>query len=297
MSGSDLNSTTDDLLIKYDDYFNENYNKIVSVNSSIMNKEELIVKENDVIMTKDNKIILLQYLILLVITFGIAFILYGVEYITLSRLIIISIILIVIFLIIIYYKVYLRNILKLSKNTLGNIGVELKDYALSELARVNIKPYTCPITCKNLNNNNINVNEIQPKSTPTLNIDPQNNVWKYGDIPAGGYSDTPINDFYDSRQSIQDYSNENNEPKSFFGKTYPYTTYYKCDWLGPSGNNQGMPINDTSDNTYSTIPCSYRPNYQESGRYICQEDPNKENINTMINGVPNCTDVFSNIVS
>jgi hypothetical protein len=36
-----LNNVTNDLILKYDKNFNELYNKKLSINSSIMNKEEL----------------------------------------------------------------------------------------------------------------------------------------------------------------------------------------------------------------------------------------------------------------
>lgn len=289
MSGTDLNSTTDDLLLKYDDNFNENYNKIVSINSSIMNKEELIVKENDIIMTKNTYISLLQYAMIFIILFGISFILYGIKYISLSKFIIITIILIIVFSILVYYNIYLKNLIYNLEKTLGNIGVDMKDYALSELANVNIQPYQCPNTCTNINNVPPNPNVIQPVSSPTLKIDPQNNVWEYGDIPMGGYlSNTPEQNFYKVPTGIPSYPSSENEPQPFFGTTYPYNVYYQCQWLGPSGQNPGLPNNEP---TYTTIPCSYRPNFQETARYICQQDPNNVNINAQINNMQNCTDI------
>ena len=290
MSGTDLNSTTDDLLLKYDDNFNENYNKIVSINSSIMNKEELIVKENDIIMMKNIYISSLQYGMIFVVIFGILFILYGIKYITLSKFIILLTILIIVFIVIVYYNIYVKNLIYNFENTLGNIGVQMKDYALSELANVSVQPYQCPNTCTTINNTPPNPNQLQTGSTPTLKIDPQNNVWKYGDMPMGGYlENTPTQQFYNVPTGIPDYPNSENEPQPFYDSTYPYTVYYQCQWLGPNNKNAGMPNNET--NKYTTIPCSYRPNFQETARYICQQDPNNVDINSTIQNMPNCTDI------
>jgi hypothetical protein len=102
-------------------------------------------------------------------------------------------------------------------------------------------------------------------------------------MPMGGYlKNTSIQNFYNNPSSgINDEYNENNQPESSFGTTYPYTTYYQCQWLGPQGQNSGLPNNEP---LYTTIPCSYRSNYQETSRYICPQDPNS-------NGIDSCTDV------
>jgi bifunctional ADP-heptose synthase (sugar kinase/adenylyltransferase) len=48
-----LNSVTNDLLLKYDENFNELYDKILSLNTSITNKEEILVKERLEMKIKD----------------------------------------------------------------------------------------------------------------------------------------------------------------------------------------------------------------------------------------------------
>ena len=46
-NGDTVDNITDKLLLKYDEKFNELYNNIVHINSSIMNKEELVIKTNN----------------------------------------------------------------------------------------------------------------------------------------------------------------------------------------------------------------------------------------------------------
>jgi hypothetical protein len=113
-----------------------------------------------------------------------------------------------------------------------------------------------------------------------LNIDPQTNVWKYGDIPEDLYTSSrvPPNDFYANPMNIPYYTKTieeelYNAPKSFFGAVNPVSTYYQCKWLGGNTNNGGLPNPEST--SYSTIPCEYRQNYQEVGRYICTDDPNQ----------------------
>ena len=61
MSFDNVNSITNQLLAKYDDNFDNLYQSIIRINSSIMNKEEIINKENDEIINKDKIITILQY--------------------------------------------------------------------------------------------------------------------------------------------------------------------------------------------------------------------------------------------
>ena len=83
-------------------------------------------------------------------------------------------------------------------------------------------------------------------ASPTLNTDPQNNVWKDGDgqyiSPSKGNS----------------------------------LTYYECKWLGGDINGNSLPIQD--QNKYSTIPCTYKANYTQLNKFICNDDPNKTGI-------------------
>ena len=64
---NNLNNVTNELLLKYDDKFNRQYNKIVSINSSIMNKEEIINRINEEINNKNIKIDVLKYLVIYVL--------------------------------------------------------------------------------------------------------------------------------------------------------------------------------------------------------------------------------------
>ena len=59
-----LNNITNELILKYDENFNELYDKSVSMNSTITNKEEIIYKINDEIQEKERQIIILQNLLL-----------------------------------------------------------------------------------------------------------------------------------------------------------------------------------------------------------------------------------------
>ncbi len=291
MSATSLNDITNQLLLKYDEKYNDYYNKLSNINSSIMNKEQLILKENDIIESKDNYINVLKLGLLFVVLFGVATIFFAINKISKGQYIGTIILLIIIYIGILYYVVYIRYYLYSIKNEMNSIGVQMKDYALSELSNVGVSSYTCPTTCttigsnSNNNNNAVNTNLISQYSTPTLNIDNQNNVWQYGNIPAGGYisDDVSIQQFYTNPTNIPNYYNPDNSPQQSFGTTYPATIYYKCDWMGPD-NTPGLP--NTESQTYSTIPCSYRQNYVETGRYICNTDPNVDGIS-----FPNCDDV------
>ena len=66
---SDLTSVTNKLLNEYNIKFNENYNDIIQLNSTIQNKEQIIMKINEVILYKDRNIIILQYILYYSITF------------------------------------------------------------------------------------------------------------------------------------------------------------------------------------------------------------------------------------
>ena len=72
-----LLGTTNELLLSYDKKFNENYTKIVQIDGSIQNKEQLVIQYNEVIMNKEKNIIILQYLIFLFLIFCILTVLYN----------------------------------------------------------------------------------------------------------------------------------------------------------------------------------------------------------------------------
>lgn len=269
------NEVTNELLLKYDEKFNEQYRKIVNVNSSIMNKEELILKENDEIINKDNSIKILQYTTILIIIYGICFVLYGNNRLSISQLIIYIIVLFIVYLLFIYFNIYYKLTAHALEKNLRNIRVKMTEY--TDTIINDSEKYRCPSKCSPTGPSQV-PGKLQGYQQPTLNIDPQVNVWKYGDIPVDLYTSNKIKgaDFYTKDSNIPNYRNTAeeelvNEPKPFFGTTYPSSTYYKCKWLG--GNNNGGLPNMESD-TYSSIPCNFRQNFAEEGKYICNKNPN-----------------------
>jgi hypothetical protein len=286
MSVRNLNKITNQLILNYDQRFNKNYNKIVEINSSIMNKEELIIKENLELKKKEITISLLKLSIFFIFLFGVVLVMHALKKIDTKKLIIFTIILFVIFLIVArLYAVSLFTGIS-TEDRINNMKVYMNNYvgdAISEELDL-----SCPSTCTADNPPPPNTVDISGYASPTLNIDPQTNVWKYGDIPEDLYtsSKVPPSDFYANPMDIPYYRQTieeelYNAPKPFFGAVNPVSTYYQCQWLGGDTNNGGLP-NPESSTTYSTIPCEYRQNFQEVGRYICTDDPNK---NSNISGI------------
>lgn len=269
-----LNSVTNDLILKIDQNFNELYDKKLSINSSIMNKEEIIIKENDEIEIKDNKLTILQYTNIAIILFGVLLIIYGLGKITFDRLIVYTILLIILYVLIIVFTLYIHvtrnNVIK----NIHGAKVQLVDYAESKIAKA--LDYKCPSTC--IVKPTISSDTILGYVQPTLKTDPQLDVWQYGDIPTDLYTSPkhPGSDFY-SNKKIPNYTTTKedkikNMPKPYFKSTFPASTYYQCQWNGGDSNKGDLPNVET--NKYSSIPCSYRPNFTESARYICTKNPN-----------------------
>ena len=240
--------------------------------------DQIIIKENNEIYLKENKIITLQYIILGIILFGILLFLNALNKLTLLQLFIATIVLIIIFIIIIYYVVYSRMSLYKVEKIIKNVAVEMEKYIIPDAQ------YKCPTKCSTNTSSNTapTTEQVVGYEQPTLNIQPQSNVWQYGDIQNDLWTSDkkPASAFYYD-QDIPNYNQTfeeqiTNEPKSTFGTTYPISTYYKCNWLGPP-NSYGLP--NTEQNIYSTIPCSYRQNFTETGRYICSSDPNLSTTN------------------
>ena len=247
-----LNSVTNDLLLKYDENFNELYDKILSLNTSITNKEEILVKERLEMKIKDINIEYLYSFIIFVLLLCPLLIAHATNKIDTTKLIV-SIILLLLLLLLYCYMLYKRSIQTPSfiKKALVNM-VDLSNSVVSQTFK---NPYTCPADCPAIATDE----ESVPTSdnfgsnitiAPTLNTDPQNNVWKDGD----GQYIKPSN-----------------------GKSL---TYYECKWLGGDINGNSLPIQDK--NQYSTIPCTYKQNYTQVNKLICDDDPNK-------NGIQNCT--------
>jgi hypothetical protein len=282
-----LNNATNDLILKYDEKFNELYDKKLNLDSSIMNKEEIIIKENDELTNKNNYITILKYTNVAIILFAVLLIVHGLGKIDLKKLIVLTIILIIIYLLVITFTIYIRIT---SYNALKNIhGVKVQMGQYIDTVIAGAIDYKCPSKCSN--------NYKDPSGTilgyaqPTLKTDSQLDVWRYGDIPTDLYtsSQNPAKDFYSNSINIPSYNDtyeqkNENSPKSKFNSTFPSSTYYRCKWNGGKTNNGGLPNIET--NKYSSIPCSYRPNFSEEARYICTKNPNNLS-NTEFNKVCN----------
>ena len=181
----------------------------------------------------------------------------------------------------IYYEAYRKFTVTEVKKEMDKIGVTMQDYARSLVAE-SISPYSCPMKC-NKKYPEMDESKIKKinysENVPILNIDPQTNVWKYGDIPDDLYTSykLPPSAFFKTPNNIPLYNvtseeEAENRPKSKFGSTYPMSTYYKCKWNGDINNTGGL---SSEDGKYSSIPCSYKSNYSEEGKYICMDNPNK----------------------
>jgi len=284
-----LLGTTNELLLSYDKKFDENYSKIVKIDGSIQNKEQLIIKHNEVIMNKERNIIILQYLIFLLIIFCILTILYIRKIINFNTFIGISLFMIIIFGLIIYFAVLNHfNSYNVAKKIQG-IQVAMQSYA-QKLLKEAVPGYTCPVKCDKKNipiEEEISIPSIIKSPGDTLNIDPQLNVWQLGSIP---YNTEGINTEEEDNPMLYD---NGDEPKPSFGTTYPKSTYYLCDWLGGgTRGDEGLPLGSpTSNKPFSTIPCSFKPNMMQKARYICNSDPNNLS-NKDVN-----SDEFKNICS
>jgi hypothetical protein len=292
---NNLNSVTNELLLKYDQKFNQQYNKIVSVNSSIMNKEEIINMINDQIMQNDIYIISLKYFIIYTIFVCISFILYGLKYINLITFIFIVFILLIIYFIYIYFNVKNKISMKVMEKEFKGIVVDMA--TLGEAKKEILKEYECPAKCSPLNEFKYKLNEMSGYKQPKLNIDPQVNVWKYGNIPVDGYTSNniPPQDFYSKpipKYRVTKEEEKYNRPKQTFGSpsSKDVGTYYKCKW---NGNKNEKEFNG-SKNKFSLIPCSYRDNFTEEGRYICSKDPNTISNNDFNKYCDNVTNTMYN---
>lgn len=268
-----LIGTTNELLLSYDKKFNENYSKIVQIDGSIQNKEQLIIQYNEVIMSKEKNIIILQYLIFLFLIFCILTLLYNRKIINLNIFIGMSLFMILIFGLIIYFAVLNHYSSYNVARKIQNLQVAMQSYAQNVLEDT-IPGYTCPSKCDNKITpieEEININVQEPGDT--LNINPQLNVWKLGDVP---YNKKGINPSIELKDRDPMLFRWGDKPEPSFGTTYPKSTYYQCDWLGGGGRGpEGLPLGGpTADKPFSTIPCSYKPNMKQKAKYICNTDPN-----------------------
>jgi hypothetical protein len=300
-SGStDINSVTNDLLLKYDKKFNELYNVKLKLNTSISNKEEIIIQLNDNNQQNDLIISLLQWLLSLFIVLIILYFFYKLKVFTLNSITLLFILLVLVYIFYGYniYKKYSSNMfdkqLMSMKVTMNPYETEISNIIPREEGEIE---KTCKKACPSgkINNKNEQQDSIHSDSLDdigTLKTDPQLNVWKYGDLPEDLWTGEHRNKITNSPsknitsefetkflpifdQTFNNYDfNDITNPKARFGTTSPSMTYYKCDWMGSiQGGDDKFPFK--SKLTYSSIPCEYKPNYIESGRYICSQNPNK----------------------
>lgn len=275
---TDLNNVTNKLLNEYEKKFNENYNDIVQLDSTIQNKDQLILQTNEVILYKERNIIILQYLLYFSICVFILSILLSNNIIKSNIFILLCLVLFVILGISCYIHVakqfsYINIQIKLE-----GLKVAMATYA-QKLKQNKIPPYQCPTGCESENDDSSNSEDnsgntfnYTNKEGASLKIDPSLNVWKYGSVP--------IRKVYNIEGEFEYLSEEDQlqtNPKPFFGTSYPQTIYYQCKWLGNT-TDKNMPNNmRSSSSKYSTIPCTYRPNNTEEARLFCQKDPNNLN--------------------
>ena len=271
MSNSSLNSVTNQLIKEYDLKFNENYNDIVQLNSSIQNKEELILKTNEVILYKERNIIILQYFLYFTISFFICTFLYSIKDLKFKDYIIILLVLFIILSIACYTHIAQQFSYLTIRRKIESLKVAMINYS-KKLLENKVPKYECPNECATKdddnNDDNDNSGDFKYKNNATLlKIDPTLNVWKHGDIPVGSGLD------------YADSISEEDNPQPLFKTTYPKSTYYECKWLGNTSE-KNMPSNmRSSRKKYSSIPCNYKPNNTEVKRWFCEEDPNTLNEN------------------
>ena len=277
--GPSQDHVTNQLLLKYDQKFNKNYDQSNILNKAIMSKNKMIYM-TEVESAKKNKMIgIMTYLLILVIIIMFQVIVSTVGIIDSKVAIGISIFAIIIFL----YKIY-SNYIWSTHNYLTAIASAtakgMKNAAIVNLLPSDInKPYHCPAICKK------KPNSPEEESTTDFNnnsdrlrfirTDSSRDVWRLGDQPEttfttkddpkpyGQNSDIPV---YRATEEEMKY----NEPKPWFGGINASgATYYDCEWTG--GDSKGMPVNKYYQNT--TIPCHYYPGFKEIRRKICTTGP------------------------
>lgn len=266
------NDITNNLILKYDESFNELYDKITNLNNSIITKESYIKKIINEIYNKEINILILYYSVFIVILILILIVMNGYKFVSVPVSFGILAIFIIIVLLYVYLKIQNLNSSYYFNQKLKNISVKMDDYSTD---RKNKKDKQCPSTCtlktkkRNMadylidDEEMIYSNDLPYHYTPTLNIDDQTNVWQYGE----GIKDKKYNSdiLYGTDDNIK-----------YFSKGINGLTYYECNWMGDNSN----PL-PNKEGRYSSIPCSYRENSKEINRYICKDtiDPNIDGIN------------------
>ena len=269
MGDSSLNSVTNQLLGEYDIKFNENYNDIVQLNSSIQNKEELIIKTNEVILYKERNIIILQYLLYFSIAYFILLFLYISKDFTFNQFIVALVVLFIALAVACYIHVARHFSYVTISRKIEALKVSMINYT-KKLLENKVPEYECPNECATKDDDDDDDDDGDgswkyKNKGNMLKIDPSLNVWKHGDVPVGSDLD------------FADTISEEDNPQPLFGTTNPKSTYYECKWLG-NATDKNMPQKMRSQRKkYSSIPCSYRPNNTEVKRWFCEKDPNELN--------------------
>jgi len=270
------NDITNNLIMKYDQSFDQLYDRLTNMNNSIITKESYIKKITDEIYNKETNILILYYSIFVALLILIIVVLNG--YKILSFVISIGIIVVFILIISVYLYFKIRNLdySYYFNQKLKNIKIDMDDYFIKD------KNKTCPSACTYKPKQKIKrtmsqyliddeemiySNDLPYNYTPTLNIDDQTNVWQYGNGSKDGkYNSDAL------------YGSDGNNEVRKFSKGKNGLTYYECQWIGQ--NNDSLP---NKESKYSSIPCSYRQNFEEINRYICGD-----NVNPNIDGVNKC---------
>ena len=145
---------TNNLILKYKDRGNKLYEQKKLINTSIMNKDEIILKENEEIKLKDIRINTLKYIVIMSIFICAFIILYAMNIFTTAILIMGVLGLIIIFAIFIYFTNHRINLLDKAKDKIKNINVDMP-FINNIIDKIENK-FKCPSKCtkKSKDNNN-----------------------------------------------------------------------------------------------------------------------------------------------
>jgi hypothetical protein len=275
---NNLNEVTNRLLVKYDDKFNDLYNEKIDIDQAILNKEEIFIQLNDDMEEKEKQIQTLQIILTTVFLLSILLILYLNRTLAWTQYWILTLFIILSCGILLYIAVIRRvekNIIKAA----DLIGKGMKDYV-----QTRIPNWKCPSDCEvNIETEEEGIEppdvvRVQGGVSTTLRTNSQNNVWRYGDVPTDLYTSEEGAPYPD--MDVPNYADPQNIPQPFFrGLKDNYLTYYQCSWMGGDVNDV-IPSSKNRENTFSSIPCSYRPNYKETGKYICSKNPNNDYVDS-----------------
>jgi hypothetical protein len=270
---NNLDTVTNKLLLKYDDKFNELYNEKMEIDKEIMNKEEIFIQLNEEMDDKEKQIRSLQIILLALFVLSILLILYVNRQLLWPQYWILTLFFLILFSVLFYLAV-LRQVQKKIIKAADMVGKGMKDYIQRKIPN-----WKCPSNCESNTQEeedevSVDVLRAEYGVSSTLRTDSQNNVWRYGDVPTDLYTSEEGAPYPD--MDIPNYADPGNIPQPFFrGLKDNYLTYYQCSWMGGDVNDI-VPSSKNRENTFSSIPCSYRPNYKESGRYICSKNPNND---------------------